>query len=144
MRKRFGPNSIRFVIELRPTEEEGSSDSKKRPKVIGSCGSTELPNVGYLIGRDWWGKGYATEATQAFIAFYWSTFPQGYPGLKPEDQNHLLAIIHKDNLGSIKMATKCGFKLCGEIEVADWKTGEPIKLNSYRIERPESTVKESG
>ena len=58
------------------------------------------PNVGYWIGRSFWGKGIATRALQAFVLQL---------GERP-----LFAGIASDNHGSRRVLEKCGFVVTGE------------------------------
>ena len=57
----------------------------------------ETREVGYWIGRDYWGKGIATEALSRFLRLV-----RGRP---------LYAGVAKHNLGSIRVLQKCGFVL---------------------------------
>jgi ribosomal-protein-alanine N-acetyltransferase len=57
--------------------------------------------IGYLIGDfRTWGKGYATEAIMAITEFAFSTL----------ELTKLTAGVYKDNLASIRVLEKCGFK----------------------------------
>lgn len=56
--------------------------------------------VGYWIGRDFWGKGIATQALSLFLTEI-KTRP-------------LYAHVVKDNVGSRRVLEKCGFSLTGE------------------------------
>ncbi len=56
--------------------------------------------VGYWLGRDFWGRGIATEALRQIIA------------LLPERPLHARAA--KDNIASIRVLRKCGFEITGE------------------------------
>ncbi|MFA9374098.1 MAG: GNAT family N-acetyltransferase, partial [Poseidonibacter sp.] len=53
---------------------------------------------GFILGKDFWGKGYATEIGKAQIDF-----------IKNELKGkRVLALVHKDNIGSIKTIEKLG------------------------------------
>ncbi|WP_199618118.1 GNAT family N-acetyltransferase [Paenibacillus alkalitolerans] len=58
------------------------------------------PAVGYWIGRQYWGKGIATSALSKFL---------DYVKVRP-----LYARAAKDNIGSVRVLEKCGFKIYGE------------------------------
>ena len=58
------------------------------------------PEVSYWIGKEFWGKGIATEALSAF--------------LKDLNQKPLYARVVKDNAASIRVLEKCGFTKHGE------------------------------
>lgn len=58
------------------------------------------PQVGYWLGRDYWGKGIATQALRVFLEIV---------RMRP-----LYAHVVEHNLGSIRVLEKCGFAQCGE------------------------------
>ena len=68
-------------------------------RVIGKAGSWKLPEVGYLIHPDHWGKGYATEAMTAVIAHLFAT----------HDMDRLVAEVDPRNAASLGLLTKLGF-----------------------------------
>ncbi|MDQ5825409.1 MAG: GNAT family N-acetyltransferase [Chloroflexota bacterium] len=57
------------------------------------------PEIGYWIGRDYWGKGIATRALSAF--------------LEVVTERPLYAAAAWDNAASIRVLEKCGFTLKG-------------------------------
>jgi RimJ/RimL family protein N-acetyltransferase len=81
-------NCWNFVIELLPINkadsvvehhdpEAGSqltetSREQTVPRVIGLIGAVRAPEVGYMLNRDYWGRGYATEAMRAFMPLFWT------------------------------------------------------------------------
>ncbi len=58
------------------------------------------PSVSYWIGRAYWGKGIATRALSAF--------------LKVLKARPLYARTAKENIASLRVLEKCGFKISGE------------------------------
>lgn len=56
--------------------------------------------VGYWIGRAFWGQGIATRALTAFLAY--------------ETERPLAAHVVKTNQASLRVLQKCGFQLTGE------------------------------
>ena len=56
--------------------------------------------VGYWIGKEYWGKGVATRALSTFL---------GHVKTRP-----LYAHAAKDNIASIRVLEKCGFEISGE------------------------------
>jgi RimJ/RimL family protein N-acetyltransferase len=69
-------------------------------EVVGSIGSWEVEGerqVGYWIGRDHWGNGYATAALRAF--------------LDVDLHRPLYAHVADHNVGSRRVLEKCGFAL---------------------------------
>ena len=63
--------------------------------------------VGYLLGRDWWGRGYATEAAAATMGW-------GFEELGFDD---LLSLIDPDNHASIAVAERLGESRRGEVDL---------------------------
>jgi RimJ/RimL family protein N-acetyltransferase len=58
--------------------------------------------IGYWIGRSFWGQGVATEALSRFL---------GHVTARP-----LIAHVAKHNIASIRVLEKCGFAIAGEDE----------------------------
>lgn len=72
-------------------------------RVVGSIASFVLDGereVTYWIGREHWGRGLATKALASFLA--------------EERTRPLFGRAAKDNVGSIRVLEKCGFRICGE------------------------------
>jgi RimJ/RimL family protein N-acetyltransferase len=72
-------------------------------ELIGWAGLQYLPEtneteVGYLLDRSQWGKGYATEAARAALQFGFERF----------DFLEIIALVHPENLTSLRVAAKCG------------------------------------
>ena len=85
-------------------------------QVVGSIVSFELSGtreVGYWIGRQYWGKGVATTALAAF--------------LNHEQTRPLYAHVAKHNQGSLRVLEKCGFTIFGEDRVDLDASGEQIE-----------------
>ena len=81
---------------------------KKTNRLIGSCGfypqqiqgKQEL-ELGYRLLKNYWGKGLATEATIAVKNYAFNEM-----GL-----TRLISLIEKENIASVRVAEKNGFKL---------------------------------
>jgi len=72
-------------------------------EVAGNIGVFGPPNereVGYWIGKQYWGKGVATQALKAMLTHV------------PE--RPLFAHVVKHNVASIRVLEKCGFQIVGE------------------------------
>jgi RimJ/RimL family protein N-acetyltransferase len=65
------------------------------------------PEVGYLLGRAWWGKGYATEAAEA--AMDWGFTTIGF--------DRLISLIDPANAASIAVADRLGETLDGDVDL---------------------------
>ena len=69
--------------------------------------------VGYWIGREYWGKGIASKALSEFL---------GYVKARP-----LYAHVAKHNIASIRVLEKCGFTISGEDKGFSNAGGEEIE-----------------
>jgi len=72
-------------------------------EIIGWAGLQYLPEldeteVGFLLNRPFWGQGYGTEAALASLHFGFQNF----------DLDHIIALVHPDNLASRHVIEKCG------------------------------------
>jgi RimJ/RimL family protein N-acetyltransferase len=78
-------------------------------RLLGSTGlafETETTAVtGYVLARDAWGHGYATEALIAIVQLARNV------GLR-----HLYALCHSEHQASIRVLEKCGFRLKHQLE----------------------------
>ncbi len=77
---------------------------KETEEIVGSCGfarphGTEEIELGYLLAKRYWGKGFATEATEACLRY-------GFEQLK---FNEAIAITDLENVASQKVLEKIGF-----------------------------------
>jgi RimJ/RimL family protein N-acetyltransferase len=68
--------------------------------------------VGYWLGRDYWGRGIATAALAAL--------------LRKVTVRPLYAYVVRSNVGSIRVLEKCGFTTIGSERHLDELTGEEI------------------
>ncbi|HOP11400.1 MAG TPA: GNAT family N-acetyltransferase [Oscillospiraceae bacterium] len=80
---------------------------------IGTCGfhnwdrRNQRAEIGYDLQPDFWGKGYMSEALEAILVF-----ARDRMKLKRID-----AHIYPENLGSVRLAERHGFRFCGETKV---------------------------
>jgi ribosomal-protein-alanine N-acetyltransferase len=77
---------------------------KENREIIGSCGfarphGTEEIELGYLLDKKFWGRGFATEATRACLQY-------GFEQLK---FNETIATTDLENVASQKVLEKIGF-----------------------------------
>jgi RimJ/RimL family protein N-acetyltransferase len=69
--------------------------------------------VGYWIGREFWGQGIATKALLEFL---------GHVTARP-----LFAHVAKHNIASIRVLEKCGFVVYGEAKTPANERGEEVE-----------------
>lgn len=77
--------------------------------------------LAYLVKREWWGKGIATEAARAVLKVAKEQF----------NFARIVAIIHPDNAGSIGVAEKLGFEL--ETHIDSYKDFGKVLLYARRL-----------
>lgn len=70
--------------------------------------------VGYWIGKEYWGKGIATKALAEFL---------GYVKTRP-----LWAHVAKHNLASLRVLQKCGFAISSEEKFSDERVGDIVEF----------------
>jgi ribosomal-protein-alanine N-acetyltransferase len=95
-------------------------------QIIGWAGLQYVPEldeteVGYLLNRPFWGKGYATEAARTSLQF----------GFENSSLDHIIALVHPDNLGSRRVIEKCG------MSYVENKFLWGLEMMRYRIEKSE-------
>ena len=94
--------------------------------VIGKVGGGVLPEVGYILHRDYWGKGFAYEAMRAVIGFAFAMHPV----------DHLMADIDPRNVASARLLERLGFVKSGHAENTFCVAGQWSDSDYYRLERP--------
>lgn len=91
--------------------------------------------MGYWIGEEYWGRGYASEVCAAMTNYAFG-LEKGVKG----DGDRLLrmgATVHSGNPGSGRVLTKCGYTLEGVMRGVVWKYGERMDLEIYGLLREE-------
>lgn len=81
--------------------------------------------VGYWLGRAWWGRGIASEALAAVVDYAFSAF----------DLVRLEAQVYEWNPASARVLEKCGFRLEGRMRKRVTKDGETIDSLLYALVR---------
>lgn len=98
--------------------------------LIGACGYTLAGNgsaeIGYWIGKPYWGKGYATEAAAAIIAHCF-----GEAGIDRVTCGHLV-----DNPASARVIEKLGFRRFGFDRVWCEARGTSVPALRYELLSP--------
>lgn len=78
------------------------------------------PEVSYWIGKEYWGKGIATESLLQFLTEL--------------NKRPLFARIAKDNIGSMRVLEKCGFTVSGTDKGFANARGEDVEEIIYKID----------
>lgn len=65
--------------------------------------------LGWLLGRPFWGNGFAVEASEAALGYAFNAL----------DQSHVISLMYPENSASIKVAERLGETLEREITVFD-------------------------
>ena len=94
---------------------------KTTGKFIGRCGLTPMDiegheeiEVGYMLAKEYWGQGLATEAAKAILEY----------GFDQMGLARLICVVNPDNQASSKVALKIGMNL----EIDGDVNGEPTLL----------------
>jgi len=96
---------------------------------VGLGGKMAEPVLGYWIGKPFWSRGYATEASQAVIDFAFRLRGIG-----------VIQAWHRvDNPASGRVLEKCGFTCNGDGLTKTMLQGE-VATRSYRLERADWEV----
>jgi RimJ/RimL family protein N-acetyltransferase len=96
-------------------------------ETVGKVGAWRLPEVGFLLSRRCWGKGYAVEALRAYVA---RAFQQG--------ASHLVADVDPRNAASLRVLSRCGF-LETSRSANTWCVGGVWTDSVYlRLDRPDA------
>jgi RimJ/RimL family protein N-acetyltransferase len=87
-------------------------EEKSTGKFVGRVGFNDFQGwpafeIGWTLGRQHWGKGYASEAARVALDYAFNEL----------GREHVISLIRPENLASIAVAEKLGEKLEGETEV---------------------------
>jgi [ribosomal protein S5]-alanine N-acetyltransferase len=100
---------------------------KETGKFIGRCGLTPMDiegheeiEVGYMLAKEYWGQGLATEAAKAILDY----------GFEQVGLTRLICVVNPENQASSRVAMKIGMTL----EIDGNVNGEPTLL--YAINKP--------
>ncbi|MEG0258383.1 MAG: GNAT family N-acetyltransferase [Lysinibacillus sp.] len=110
--------AIRFsMIELKSSE------------IIGTCGFNYLDfenaraEIGYDIGKEYWGKGYAPEGIGSLLNYAFETL----------EINRVEAKVEPANVNSIKVLQKLNFTFEGTLRQFEKSKGNFIDINIYSL-----------
>ncbi|UXN72918.1 GNAT family N-acetyltransferase [Devosia sp. A8/3-2] len=98
-------------------------------KAIGTVGAGRLPDFGFMLRRDCWGRGLATEASRAFIAYAFADTAA----------THLDADVDPRNAASLSVLGKLGFIETGRARNTFLLGDEWCHSVYLRLTRPEAS-----
>lgn len=76
--------------------------------------------VGYWLGREFWGRGIATAALEQFLEI--------------EKERPLFAHVARHNIGSLRVLQKCGFKIHSEEQFEGGNGGGQVDGYALKLE----------
>jgi ribosomal-protein-alanine N-acetyltransferase len=102
--------------------EEASEDYviEHEGRVIGKAGCHRLPEIGFILDPDCWGKGLAREALEAVIPHIFAT--------RPVDA--LIADVDPRNQASLGLLKRLGFQETGRAK-GTWTLGDQVCDSVY-------------
>ena len=96
---------VEGMIWLKP--EDGEDFIVERDgEVIGKAGFWRWPEIGFILVREHWGQGLASEATRALIEY----------GFETRNLPEIVADVDPNNAASIRLLEKLGFVETGREE----------------------------
>jgi len=119
------------------THEEWNRNASYIASVIGPSGLVGVAGahhwneaerqieLGYWLGRNSWGFGYATEAAGAVCTFAFEHWPI----------DKIIASVFDDNPGSKRVMEKLGFKETGQHTIYSVGRGAEVSATLYKLER---------
>jgi ribosomal-protein-alanine N-acetyltransferase len=108
------PESDDFVIEL-----DG--------RAIGKAGCWRVPQIGYILHPDYWGKGVASEAVSAVIAHVFAAY---------DHVDAITADVDPRNEASLKLLARLGFVETGRAAATNEINGEVCDSVYLALPRP--------
>ena len=89
-------------------------EDKATGQIIGRAGIShreeyDEPELGYVIGKPYQNKGYATEVCKEIIRY----------GREEIGFSHFNAFVHKENFPSVRICEKCGLVRRGAVHIGD-------------------------
>lgn len=94
-------------------------------RVIGGMGIHDA-GLGYMLGRPYWGNGYATEIGSVLIEAYFDRFA---------DQQSIAAEVIHDNPASMRVLAKLGFERTGPVRLACRARGAEVAGEGFVLTR---------
>jgi RimJ/RimL family protein N-acetyltransferase len=119
---------------LRPVRGEERFAVELGGSLIGGAGFYRRPSgaaeLGFWLGRPWWGHGYATEAARAVVRHGFAD--RRLPGFS--------SARFADNRASARVLDKLGFDAVGRGTIACAARGHDVEAVTYWLDRPRARL----
>ena len=97
-------------------------------ELIGVCSYSAHGELGYWVGKPYWGKGFASEMARGLIRHVFAT-----------TNRDAIPISHfADNPASARVIAKCGFVPTGSRRMFSLARGHEVDARTYRLTRAEA------
>jgi RimJ/RimL family protein N-acetyltransferase len=114
---------------LRPVRGEVRFAVERGGQLIGGAGFYRRPSgaaeLGFWLGRSWWGQGYATEAARAVVR-------QGFADRRLPGFSSARFL---ENVASARVLEKLGFQQVGRGSIACAARGHDVEAITYWLDR---------
>ncbi|KAJ1327039.1 GNAT family N-acetyltransferase [Microdochium nivale] len=105
------------------------------------CEPMGWPEIGYMLKKEHWGKGYATEFLRAWLEAWWELprseveievpvgtleddgTPVGTDGLRVVEKDRVVALVEEHNTSSLRVLEKSGFRQTTVLKEASNRAG---------------------
>jgi [ribosomal protein S5]-alanine N-acetyltransferase len=128
----FSPTQA--VAWIRPVRGEARFAIEVDGRLVGGAGFYRLRSgaaeLGFWLGRPWWGRGYATEATQAVVRYGFEE-----RRLPAFSSSHFV-----DNEASARVLFKLGFEPVGHVAIGCASRGHDVEAVAYRLDRKRAVL----
>jgi RimJ/RimL family protein N-acetyltransferase/GNAT superfamily N-acetyltransferase len=102
-----GPTNDEWWMAMLTLTDTGKVVGDLAVRLTSEARSAEL---GYTLGRDHWGMGYATEAVEGMVAYLFEEMGVA----------RVSAMLHPDNVASARVLERCGFLFEGHTKGSFW------------------------
>ncbi|MBQ8135770.1 MAG: GNAT family N-acetyltransferase [Clostridia bacterium] len=103
--------------------EKGNDEPIGAIDIVGVTDDDKTAEIGYVLSKKYWGKGYVTEAYKAVID---ELFRNGF--------TKIIAAHHVDNPASGRVMEKCGMTFVGyDKSVFKWGSDKPCDVKLYEL-----------
>jgi ribosomal-protein-alanine N-acetyltransferase len=121
---------------LKPARGEVRFGIEREGRLIGGVGYYRRPSgiaeLGFWIGRPWWGHGFATEASRIVVRYGFAN-----PRLPAFSSAHFV-----DNVASARVLAKLGFEAVGRGRIACAARRQDVDVVTYWLDRQHALMGE--